>query len=65
MSEHIDPHVETVAREAVGRLIARHCYTAGEAVDELRRALSNKQRFYGPGQAGQPWRPGDPKPEAS
>ena len=64
MTDRVDHHVETIAREAISKLIARHCYTPGEAVDELRRALSDKQRFYGQHKQ-QPWKPGDPKPEVS
>ncbi len=67
----IDPRVERLVRECIGRIRGRFMYEEDEAIDVIQAVIAKTPRRKGKSgyiksadmPANQPWKPGDPKPE--
>lgn len=66
----IDPRVERLVRECIGRIRGRFLYTEEEALEAmglvLKKPVPRKNNGYiatADSAPRKPWKPGDPKPE--
>lgn len=68
MTEQVDPRVERLVRECIGRIRGRFMYEEGEAIDAIRLVLGKPTPKRRDGYISdaetraKPWKPGDPKP---
>lgn len=63
----VDPRVERLVRECIGRIRGRFMYEEAEAIDAIRAVIGKPQKRRSDYKTSaetmaKPWKPGDPKP---